>query len=207
MNIEEKKTILEKCKNSYGKNIRLMHLRECLQNKNIDLAIEFGCREGHLLHNIIANKKIGYDLEPLDVYDDVEYHMSDINNLSKGFANLIICSEVIEHIEEDGISIKKMYDCLKINGALFLTTINNNIKEDKSEIDKERGHIRRYGKELKEKIEKQGFKTLKFYPIRSSYYYDKRGKIKDYLISEDIKEGGENASGWVYFGIKEGKNE
>lgn len=60
----------------------------------------------------------------------------------------IICSEVIEHLEDDKLAIKKIYQLLKKGGIAIITTPSVNaplLKLDLIEgFDKRSGHFRRY---------------------------------------------------------------
>ncbi len=199
--------LIRQCERSYGKNVRLKHLQETMRrHAPFQKAVELGCREGWLIHNVDAREKIGYDLTPKKVFEDIYYIEGDILWLGKeqGNADLVVCSEVIEHIEDDLCAIEVMNNQLRKGGLLFLTTINNNIRVDKSEQDRRYGHIRRYGNELKTLLEGGGFKTIDFYPIRSPHYYRHKGDLEHYSISKDKQEGRGEASGWVYVGRKNG---
>jgi sugar phosphate isomerase/epimerase len=189
---------------SFGKNVRLKHLNSFFGNKNFNKVIDFGCKEGYLLHNVNAKEKIGVDLNPKRVFNDIRYLKRDVVSLKTKDVDLVISSEVIEHIQNDLIVMKNMYDSLKKNGYVFLTTINKNTEIDKTQKDLERGHLRRYGQDLKEKMETIGFTTLDFFAIRSSYYYNlkKTKSLKEYECIKDKIEGKTFASGIVYIGIK-----
>lgn len=203
----KREELIKQCKESYGKNVRLKHLQAGIRKKtSFQKAVELGCRDGWLIHNIYAGEKIGYDLDPERIFGDINYVKGDILWLEEeqGNADLVICSEVIEHIEDEGIAMRIMSDQLRKKGLLFLTTINNNLKRDKSENDKKYGHIRRYGEELKTLLEDNRFKTIDFYPIRSPHYYKNKRYIEHYSISKDKQEGRDEASGWVYVGVKNG---
>jgi len=195
--------IREQCATSYGKNVRLKHLQRCLSKKKFRKAIEIGCGPAWLLHNVHADKKVGYDLEPIDVFEDIKYVKKGLEDLGKDSADLLICSEVIEHIEDDQAALHKLYNLVKEKGFIFLTTTNRNTKIDKSEQDKQRGHLRRYSKDLKRMIEQSGFKTLNFYPAKSQHYYLNKGNISSYSCDVDIFEANKEASAWIYFGMKE----
>ncbi len=188
---------------SYGKNVRLKHLLDLVGDKSFRRAIDLGCGEGYLLHNLNAKDKIGYDRNPKSLFNDITYHTIDINDPLRDYADIVICSEVIEHMENDRNVIRNVYNLLKPKGIVFLSTISRNTLEDKSNLDKVRGHYRRYGKELEKIMENQGFKTLSFYPFRSKYYYDSKGSFSEYDTNTDIQQGRKNASGWIYFGLKE----
>ena len=189
------------CK-SFGKNIRLKHLYEILNNRIFTNAIELGCGEGYLLHNICAKNKLGYDMNPKKVFNDILYFEKDVSESIMGKGDLVICSEVIEHLKDDRKIMNNIYNLLNPKGVVFLSTINNNLDKDKSELDKSRGHYRRYGFELKNRMEQEGFKTILFYPFRSKHYYNSKNNLEDYSIEEDIKQGHNSASGLIYFGEK-----
>jgi len=187
---------------SYGKNIRLKHLLSLVGNRTFTKAIELGCAEGYLIHNLPAKIKEGYDLKPQPVFNDISYFTGDITQYPLSSADIIVCSEVIEHISEDKKVIKKINQALKPGGLIFLSTINKNTLEDKSEIDKERGHLRRYGPELQQIMAEAGFTSLAFYPFRSDHYYGAKKCLTEYSSTKDIREGQNFASGWIYFGVK-----
>jgi len=190
-------------RDSYGKNIRLMHLKKAINNSYFDTAVELGCGEGYLLHNVSASSKYGLDINPRKSFNDIQYQAIDLNNTSTiPSSNLVICSEVIEHLITDEKLLRQIYKSLKNKGILFLTTINANTLEDKSEKDKERGHLRRYDTTLKNSLERLGFKTKTFYPMRSKYYYQNKPHVNNYNIDDDAREGLIYASGLVYVGVK-----
>lgn len=184
---------------SYGKNVRLRHLGEYVHNRIFKKAIEIGCGEGFLLHNTNALNKIGYDLIPNKKFNDINYIKSDVMDLPADDADLIICSEVIEHISDDTRAIKKLVDSTKSGGLIYLTTINKNVFVDKSNQDLKRGHLRRYGPELRAILEKAGFNTIEFYPFRGSHYYEQKD-FKNYDLQKDKETSKAHASGWVYVG-------
>ncbi len=195
--------IREQCATSYGKNVRLKHLQRCLSKKKFRKAIEIGCGPAWLLHNVHADKKVGYDLEPIDVFDDVEYVKKGIEDIEEDSVDLLICSEVIEHLEDDQAALNKLYNFMSEDGLIFLTTVNENINVDKSEQDRQRGHFRRYSKDLRRMIEQAGFKTVDFYPAKSQHYYLNKGNISSYSCDVDIFETNKEASAWIYLGIRE----
>ncbi len=184
----------------YGKNVRLKHLLNLIGDKSFERAVDLGCSEGYLIYNIKAKEKIGYDINPIPLFNSVVYMNKDVATEMSEHADIVICSEVIEHVKEDINVIKNIYAILKQGGLIFLSTINKNISEDKSKLDLERGHYRRYGPDLKKIMESMGFETLSFYPFRSSHYYENKGNFSRYNMNLDIEEGA--ASGWIYFGKK-----
>jgi SAM-dependent methyltransferase len=193
---------------NFGVEKRSLHLRYVLgHKKHFNSALELGCGAGYLLNKTNAKTKIGLDIAPIKLFKNINYMKINLEKLKiNQFSNfdLIICSEVIEHLKNDKLLLKKAHSFLRKNGLLFLTTINKNIREDKSELDKKRGHIRRYDESLKLMLEKIGFKTIKFYPFRSQYYFECKKYNKRYNFKKDIKEAESSgdASGWVYLGRK-----
>jgi ubiquinone/menaquinone biosynthesis C-methylase UbiE len=82
-----------------------------------------------------------------------------------GKYDFIICSEVIEHIKNDDLALKRMYELLKKGGILFLSTPSENAPMHKlglaKDFDNRVGHLRRYSVEkLILKAQKQGFIVL-----------------------------------------------
>jgi hypothetical protein len=199
--------VRQQCLASYGKNVRLKHLQRCLPKRRFKKAVEIGCGPAWLLHNVDAEQKIGYDIGPIDVFDDITYVKRDVGNIKETSVDLLICSEVIEHLEQDQATLNNFGSFMSPGGLIFLTTINKNIKTDKSEQDRIRGHLRRYSKDLRVMMEQAGFRTLDFYPAKSPYYYRHKGDISNYLCEEDMKETAEDASAWIYFGMGEKQNE
>ena len=76
--------------------------------------------------------------------------------------DLIICSEIIEHIPNDKAFLKRVYKLLKNNGLLILSTPSINAPLYKiglaQNFDKRVGHIRRYSKkQISDLVKKSGF--------------------------------------------------
>lgn len=73
----------------------------------------------------------------------------------------IFCFEVLEHIKEDKLALKKIYDLIK-PGGVFVMSVPAHMSHW-SEIDEVKGHYRRYEKkELTAKIEQAGFRITSF---------------------------------------------
>ncbi len=90
----------------------------------------------------------------------IRYFPEEIVN---GKFDLIIFTEIIEHLEDDKLALKKMNKMLSKNGLLFLSTPSQHAPLHRlglaKEFDKRVGHIRRYDKkELISLIKKSGFK-------------------------------------------------
>ncbi len=79
-------------------------------------------------------------------------------NLSTPF-DTIVCSNVLEHIEEDVRVLRNFYDFLPLGGRVILLVPA--LKGLYNRLDRELGHIRRYSrKELGQKVSQSGFKVL-----------------------------------------------
>lgn len=91
---------------------------------------------------------------------------------SKEKFDLVICSEIIEHVKDDDLFLQKVHQQLKKNGILYLSTPSpENILYKTGRLnafDKEVGHLRRYSqKEIIEKLEKNNFKIKKNKKVES----------------------------------------
>jgi len=136
--------------------------------------VDFGAGIG-TLSLIFRNK---YKLNPICIEIDNE----NINYLTKrnfhpikdidaapSELDAIFSSNVLEHIKDDLIILKKMKDHLKKNGLVFLYVPAK--MELWSELDQTVGHYRRYEKEtLIAKLQKAGFKVKKIYYADSMGY-------------------------------------
>lgn len=112
------------------------------------------------------------DYETTDLYmDDVTFHsdITDMQIVSDETYDLVICSHVLEHVQDDRKAMRELKRILKPNGfVVFLVPV----MLDMEEIDEEWGlseeenwrrfgqgdHCRRYGKKgLINRLEEQGF--------------------------------------------------
>jgi 2-polyprenyl-3-methyl-5-hydroxy-6-metoxy-1,4-benzoquinol methylase len=80
--------------------------------------------------------------------------------------DLILCCEVLEHLVDDKIAIKKIFNDLKDGGILFITVPSKNAPLLRlgalKRFDRNVGHLRRYSKEqLIILLEDAGFSILK----------------------------------------------
>lgn len=79
--------------------------------------------------------------------------------------DLIVCSEVIEHLENDNLALKRMFFLLKKNGIAFISTPSKNAPLYRlgiaSSFDNRVGHLRRYSlEELSNKCKVCGFEII-----------------------------------------------
>jgi 2-polyprenyl-3-methyl-5-hydroxy-6-metoxy-1,4-benzoquinol methylase len=78
--------------------------------------------------------------------------------------DIVILTEVIEHIEHDSLAIKEIFKLLKSNGLLILSTPSINAPLNKlgltKEFDKRVGHLRRYSQlDLERLLKVNNFKV------------------------------------------------
>lgn len=134
--------------------------------------LEVGCGVGNLTGLLLEHGKV----IPTDVNEDylkvIEKNFCSHPNLKKVFLwdirrppskeldeqiDSIVCSNVLEHIEEDEKTLGHFYQLLPPGGRLILLVPA--LKWLYSGLDRELGHFRRYGKgELHQKLKARGFK-------------------------------------------------
>lgn len=111
----------------------------------------------------IAKESAGY----LKLKGEARFSCKDIKKFeTKQKFDLVICSEVLEHIKNDANVLKKIFRFLKKNSLLVISVPSKNAPLHKwgltKEFDRRAGHLRRYStEELKSKIENAGFKMIK----------------------------------------------
>ncbi|XP_058454523.1 ubiquinone biosynthesis O-methyltransferase, mitochondrial-like [Malaya genurostris] len=65
------------------------------------------------------------DTESVDLKDRIEYHTTTVEEHAKKFAgtyDAVVCSEVMEHVDEKESILEACVSCLKPGGSLFITT-------------------------------------------------------------------------------------
>ena len=101
------------------------------------------------------------------------------NEIPMGNYDFIIFSEVIEHLEDDTLALKKIHRLLKRGGILFLTTPSQkaplHLLGMTNKFDKEVGHLRRYEVNvLSRLVEENGFGVVEI--------QKKEGIIRNFLF-------------------------
>lgn len=137
--------------------------------------LEVGCGIGNLTKWLIKSNKItvadkredylkiirnkfatNSNLLKSIIWDIRREYPSDINHLF----DTIICSNVLEHIEEDELVLKRFYNLLAEDGRIIV--IVPALKIIYNRLDQELGHLRRYSrKELYLKFKGSRFKICK----------------------------------------------
>lgn len=100
----------------------------------------------------------------------------------KGKFDSILCFEVLEHLNNEILALKKFKQLLNKNGILIISVPSSNSILYKSEVlkkfDKEVGHLRRYTPELIFNLINKNFKVIKMIkvesPIRNILFISKK---------------------------------
>lgn len=87
---------------------------------------------------------------------------------NKSKFGLIICSEVLEHLNDDRLAVKKIYKMLNLNGLAIFSVPSVNAPLYKigllDKFDKQVGHLRRYDtKRIKKLMISANFKIVRIY--------------------------------------------
>lgn len=165
--------------------------------------LDIGCGSGYLLSCLKKKKKEVFGLEPnkeliklakkffpsLKIFKG---YAEDLNKLNQKF-EIIIMVDVLEHIKNDNLLIKKIYLHLKKEGQLILVVPVYQFLYGKR--DKKLGHFRRYSKTiLINKLIKNNFQVsyvrywnmLGFFP----YLFFEKILGKEIKIDRKIRAGG-----------------
>src|SRR3989344_1735905 len=168
------------------KNFTYRHTLEVL-NKYVDknsiakiTVLDIGCGAGTVSF-YLANKGakvLGVDIsrgainkcretaQILNLKSKTKFINGSITKVSKKYKfNLVICSEVIEHISNDRAFLLKIHQKLKKGGILILSTPSSNAPLYKigfaTKFDKKVGHLRRYSRaEIAKLIKSTGFSII-----------------------------------------------
>ena len=185
---------------SITKRIRLPKILSLLNAEKNDRILEVGSGTGYFIANCSRNTDFSVGLELTHennklasrVYSNTKFITGSGAKLP--FKNdtftKIICTEVIEHIQDDKSAIKDMQRVLKTGGLLVLTTPNLNPtisfyklfqKMAGVSYSEEIGHVRKgyYENELKDLFTENNFKILKIETIY--FFFPMVYKLSSYL--------------------------
>jgi 2-polyprenyl-3-methyl-5-hydroxy-6-metoxy-1,4-benzoquinol methylase len=134
--------------------------------------LDCGCGDGSLL-SVIARRIACERLHGIDIAENVPLHLAAVpiqfraQDLGRpipeemhGVYDLVLCSEVIEHVENDGMVLRNLFDLTAGGGTVVLTTQSGNIYRTEEFL----GHIRHYKlDDLCARLEHTGLKVQKAY--------------------------------------------
>jgi 2-polyprenyl-3-methyl-5-hydroxy-6-metoxy-1,4-benzoquinol methylase len=148
--------------------------------------LEFGAGKGEFIDRF--HKRPDFithtiELEPEYISKLAEKHITtnSIDNFKTQF-DVIYTIDVLEHIEDDSIILKKINNSLKKDGLLLVYVPAR--MELFSDFDKKIGHYRRYHKkELEKKLKNAGFE------IQKIYYHEFLGYLSVYFSKLSNSEG------------------
>jgi len=154
--------------------------------------LELGCGAGHFLHHYVdqVEKVYAVDHDPIllsrleEKYSEnpVSVIRADLRNDWNEFeyvkADIVLCMDILEHIQDDDAFVKKAKARLRPCG-LFIIKVPAQSKLF-SEIDRASGHYRRYDKrKLRKLFEANGFSPVKLIymnPVGSFVYRMKNSR-------------------------------
>ncbi len=135
--------------------------------------LDYGCGAGHILTALQpVGTTYGVDVEPLAINFCRQKGLKNLflikkNNklpFAKNYFDLIVCLDVLEHIEDDGFALEQIQRCLKPGGSLALFLPAFPILW--SNLDVKSHHYRRYTKaDIVNKL-----KTTKLVPQSVNYF-------------------------------------
>lgn len=149
----------------------LQHKMKITQQKN--LSVLHFAPEKHLEHKLreISNHYISADIEG----DNVDIKVDIINTpFEKETFNLILCSHVLEHVNDDRKALKELLRILKPDGtALIIIPVERESTfedpsitnpEERLKIFGQRDHVRIYGEDFINRLIESGFKVKTYLP-------------------------------------------
>ncbi len=166
--------------------------------------LDVGCGSGAISLHIATRRSsvVGVDVSERAISaakDDAErfglsnarFFVGNINNveLEEKF-DVVVCFDVLEHMEDDGLVLRKINRFLEIDGKLLLRVPSDGAPMHKLRLflrgydafDKQVGHLRRYAKgPLKSLLEQTGFRVLEVEDVeglfRNSVFTTRLGSI------------------------------
>lgn len=142
--------------------------------------LDIGCGAGTLALYLASkgNMVTGVDISPkairaceksakqLDLSDKVSFQVMNFPyEIPQGKFSRVICMEVIEHLKEDRLALRKVFNSLNSGGIAIISTPSQNAPLYKlgfaKDFDRRVGHLRRYKlEELAQMCQDVGFEIL-----------------------------------------------
>ncbi|MGC8870528.1 MAG: class I SAM-dependent methyltransferase [Brevinematia bacterium] len=155
-------------------------------NRKVESFGDFGCGDGSLIYSL---NKFGYfdKVKKVVAIDISDIRLDRVKNISdkiltykfnlndpipdeyKDFFDFVVCTQVIEHIENEDIAIDNLVKSLKKGGVLYLTTVYKKwygwyfYKNSQNKWVIDPTHVREYTSDdqFLPKLESRGLKILK----------------------------------------------
>lgn len=124
---------LDQTSYEFGREIRIKKIHEAVGNVKNKKILDIGCWTGDIIHPFVKkNTCFGTDISDnaLKAANDrgiMTYKLNfeeDDFPFDKGFFDIILCSEVLEHLIDQDTLLKKIYQILKKDG-LFICSVPN----------------------------------------------------------------------------------
>lgn len=186
---------------TYFYTLDFLH-KACPEGFSSKKILDVGCGVGTLSLYVASQgaEVVGIDISPraIDIAQQAQQTLAFkevtfmVKELTKGKADqdLVICSEVIEHIPDDKKFLQLIHSHLKKKGRLYLSTPSQENLLYKigfyKKFDAEVGHLRRYTvQSLQHVIESQGFTILQLRevegPLRNLLFTTKLGFLIKFI--------------------------
>ncbi len=147
--------------------------------RNVRKVADVGCGSGVMSRYVNAQFH-GYDLHEelieiakrMNPHQKNSFFVKNLYDIEENDYDVVICTEMLEYLEDDEKGLRKMGEMLRPGGKLLMTVPVN--KAFETSIDKSEG-FRRYEKRvLVEKLEKSGFVVEKArywgFPLTNLFY-------------------------------------
>ena len=135
----------------YIENKRISRLIKLAGIKETDKVLEVGCGAGHILERIQKGKLYGIDISDIQI-KRAKNRLGDKAELKKspgeeipfedGYFDVILCSEVIEHVLDPPKLLREIKRVMKDDGILSLSIPNENLINFTKKLLKATGLIR-----------------------------------------------------------------
>jgi len=154
-------------------------VRGYLRDLTLRKVADVGCGSG-VMSRYVRAVFHGYDLHPelIDIAwkmnpgKNKKFMVKNLYDIHEKDYDVVLCTEMLEYLEDDDKGLRKMQSMLKPGGRLILTVPVN--KKFATSIDKSEGFKRYTKKELFQKLEKAGFTVEKWrywgFPLTNIFY-------------------------------------
>jgi 2-polyprenyl-3-methyl-5-hydroxy-6-metoxy-1,4-benzoquinol methylase len=155
--------------------------------------IDCGCGDGSLLSVISAaiecGELYGFDIAasvPPGLREAIHFQQQDLGApvpaLMQGQFDLVLCSEVIEHVQDDDTVLANLFALARPGGMVVLTTQTGTIYKTEQFL----GHLRHYPfEQLQRRVEETGLKVVRAF--RSGWPWLNMQKIAAHILQDTVQ--------------------